>query len=443
MTITTDETRRAAARATTKDAPSTPPPRRRAALPRFADVAGSARQARGVGARLAPAWRVVTPTGRAIVGIGLVCWLVAWRTGWAEFAVIASVCVVLAVVCLPFAFGRPLLSVDVALAPDRVGVGARVVGRVRVRNAARARLLPLRVELPVGKGVARFDLPSLGVEEEHEELFTIPTRRRGVIPVGPVTSVRGDALGLYRREVAWNEPHELIVHPALTRLETLGSGFLRDLEGQVTNHLSSSDVAFHTLRDYVPGDDRRFVHWRTSARTGKLMVRQFVDTRRSHAAIVVDLDPASYAPTAHEGDPAFDEFEVAMATAASLAVRILRDEQTLTVLTGRGRVPALTGRHVMDSVARMERDPLGGIAEASAGLTREAAEASIVFLVTGSTTTVGTLRRAIRGISADARVIGIRARVGGRGTFRESGGLTILEVSELADLASLVRAAVR
>ena len=55
-----------------------------------------------------------------------------------------------------------------------------------------------------------------------------------------------------------------------------------------------SDLAFHALREYVPGDDLRHVHWRSSARAGELLVRQYHDTRRNHATVVVDADPAAY-----------------------------------------------------------------------------------------------------------------------------------------------------
>ena len=65
-----------------------------------------------------------------------------------------------------------------------------------------------------------------------------------------------------------------------------------------------SDLAFHALRDYQPGDDRRYIHWRSSAKAGRFLVRQFLDTRRSHVAVVVDSEAANYT------DP--DEFELAI-----------------------------------------------------------------------------------------------------------------------------------
>jgi uncharacterized protein (DUF58 family) len=385
----------------------------------------------------------VTPAGWAVLGLGLVLWLLGWRGGWVELMAAAGVCVATVLLCLPFLVGRSPLGAEIELAPERVTVGDRALGQLRVRNVARTRVLGTRVELPVGRAVAEFRLPSLAPDEQHDELFSIPTRYRGVVDVGPTSSVRGDPLGLFRRSAAWGEAKELLVQPPLVNLETLGSGFLRDLEGQVTNHLSSSDVAFHTLRDYVPGDDRRFVHWRTSARTGRLMVRQFVDTRRSHAAIVIDTDPASYAPTEEPGNPENDEFEVAVSAAASLAVRILRDEQTLTLVAGTRRLPSSTGRSALDSLTRVMPDPAGHLDSAAQVLSGPAADASIIFLVTGSGATVGDMRRATRGTASDVRVVAVRARLGGTSAFRESGGLTLLELAQLPDLAGLVRAAVR
>ena len=103
--------------------------------------------------------------------------------------------------------------------------------------------------------------------------------------------MRGDPLGLVRRTVRWTDVTELFVHPRTVSLESLGAGLLRDLEGETTQDLSMSDLAFHALREYQPGDDRRYIHWRSSAKAGRLLVRQFLDTRRSHLSVVVDTDP--------------------------------------------------------------------------------------------------------------------------------------------------------
>ena len=189
------------------------------------------------------------------------------------------------------AVGRTQVAIRTQVDPVRVTVGEPASGRIEVTNESRRPLLPLLVELPVGISAARFTLPPLAPGGAHEELFVVPTNRRGVIPVGPATTVQGDPLGLVRRTLRWTDVTELFVHPRTISLESVGAGLLRDLEGETTQDLSMSDLAFHALREYQPGDDRRYIHWRSSAKAGRLLVRQFLDTRRSHLSIVVDADP--------------------------------------------------------------------------------------------------------------------------------------------------------
>ena len=133
------------------------------------------------------------------------------------------------------------------------------------------------------------------------------------------------------------------MHPRTVRLQGAATGVLRDLEGQPTRDLSSNDVSFHALRGYVPGDDRRYVHWRTSARTGVLMVRQFEETRRTHLAVALAADPAEYATT--------DEFEVAVSVAASLGAQALREERPVSVCVGGRLLTGTTGRRLLDAFA--------------------------------------------------------------------------------------------
>ena len=105
--------------------------------------------------------------------------------------------------------GKTAYDVDIALNSERVQVGDDALGRLLIRNRGTRSLLPTSIELPVARAVASFDLPALGRRDEHEELFAVPTRRRGVIPVGPVVSVRADPLHLLRRAQRWTEQVEL------------------------------------------------------------------------------------------------------------------------------------------------------------------------------------------------------------------------------------------
>ena len=92
----------------------------------------------------------------------------------------------------------------------------------------------------MGEGLAAFRVPRLGAGESHEEPFTIPTRRRGVVVVGPVTSIRGDWLGIVRRKQRWNEPVDLYVHPRTTALDSDAIGFIRDVETAFADVVAAS-----------------------------------------------------------------------------------------------------------------------------------------------------------------------------------------------------------
>ena len=105
--------------------------------------------------------------------------------------------------------------------------------------------------------LAVFAVPTLAPGAVDERGFVLPTSRRGIVTVGPVVSVASDPVGLVRLTRKRTESQEVHIHPRTIRLGSVLSGLMRDVEGAVTQELSSSDVAFHALRDYVPGDDHQ------------------------------------------------------------------------------------------------------------------------------------------------------------------------------------------
>ncbi len=375
--------------------------------------------------------RVVSPAGWLVAMIGVMAWIVGWRLGWREGMWIAAACAVVFIVGILFLVGSTDIEIDVDVDPQRVTVGEPSSGSLVVSNVAKRRLLPLRVELTVGRGASTFDVPSLPAQGAHDELFVLPTDRRQVIPVGPATSVRGDPLGLTRRAIDWTKPIPLYVHPRITRLENLGAGFLRDLEGQPTADLSANDVAFHTLREYVPGDDRRFIHWKTTARVGDLMVRQFVDTRRSHLAIVLDTRPSSYLDD--------EELELAISLAGSLGVRALRDDQEVTLSAGSGRLHAPDGQQLLDALAGLvpsyRHDDL---LVQSIRTNADSSGISIVAMITGSALPLPDVRAAMRRFDQSVRGYVVRADRLGTTDLRALGAATILNVAQLEKFGFLM-----
>lgn len=370
---------------------------------------------------------IVTRFGWGLILAVLSSWAVSAALGWQEFAAAAIVGLATLLFTLPFVLGRSAFTVHVNLAKSRVVVGELAVGSVEVRNASTRALLPARIELPVGQGLAVFHLPRLAVGASHEDLFTIPTHRRTVLSVGPVTSVRGDALGVFRREVGWNEAVDLFVHPRTVRLDGSSSGFLRDLEGMPTKDLSNDDVSFHALREYVPGDDQRNVHWRSSARTGQIMVRQFEETRRSHLAIALSRNPADFADA--------DEFELAVSVCGSLGLQALKEEKQLTVVVQGSLVAASTGKRLLDGLAGLEQsDSRSDIVHLARHTGNSVPDASVVVLVFGSVVEPHRIRAAANHVPRGVRVIAVNCQTGAPLSRRSIGDTVVLTVGDLTEL---------
>lgn len=405
--------------------------------------------------------RWVSPLGRTILALGLLCWLVGARWGWTELLMVAAAALVLFLACVLLALGRTRVRIEAEVDPRRVVVGEPATGRIAVTNDGRVPMLPLLVELPVGRSAARFVLPALTSGSTHDELFVVPTHRRGVIQVGPATTVQGDPLGLLRRTLTWTEQTELFVHPRTVPLETLGAGLIRDLEGATTEDVSMSDLAFHALRDYAPGDDRRYIHWRSSAKAGRLLIRQFLDTRRSHVCVIVDAEPQVYRDatdrpttgghttdrhtTDRPGEHSAD-LETAISVGASIAVRVMLDEQECTVAAANHLVSQANPQIMLDTMARIEpavaTPAETGLVSVALRTADAAPDASTVFLVTGPDRAFIDVQRAAGQFPPEVRKVVIVVDPAERHSIRHSAGLTVLTLAELADLRLLLAAGV-
>ncbi len=358
-----------------------------------------------------------------------------WWLGWAELASLGAAALLLLAVCLLTTVGRSRFTVLLDLADRRVRVGERAFGRLVVRNAAARRSRPVQAELPVGADAVSLTVPRLRPGQEHDELFAVPTSRRAVVVVGPVRTVRADPLGIARRWSTWTEPVELFVHPRLVPLAGADAGLLRDLEGQATRDLSDTDLSFHALRDYVTGDDRRSIHWRTTARRGVLTVKQYEDTRRTLTALVLATDSRDYVPDA-EGT----EFELAVSVLASIGVQVLGEQRELVALAGPGRLRSRTRPTLLDDCSALQT-ALGGTTTADLGrrVAREAAAATVAVLVTGSAVPPEELRAAARHVPAGTRTVAVRCVPGESVEVRTRGSLSLVRLGALDDLPRALR----
>jgi len=387
-----------------------------------------------VGAVLRPIAAVVTPVGFVVAVLAGVSLVLGFALGWQEFVFLGMLLAAALVVSGAFLFGRASYGVLIELTPRRVVVGDRAMGRMVVTNTGSRALAPSRMELPVGRGVAEFSLPPMQPKQEHEELFSVPTHRRAVISAGPAESVKGDAIGLLRRAQRWSQPVELFVHPRTVRLAPSAAGLVRDLEGQTSKRITNNDIAFHALRPYVPGDDRRYVHWRTSARIGQLMVRQFEETRRSQITIVHVAREQAYASE--------DEFELAISVTASIASQVIRDGTQISIASERGLWLTRTVIAMLDDSCREVPATDGRfttVRDLARERTRRLPAPSVVMVVAGSGVAPEELRAVQTLFGPDVTHVAIRVETGVTARLAVTPGQTRIELGALNDLPMVLR----
>lgn len=377
-----------------------------------------------------------TLTGRGGVAavFALVGIVLGLALGWTEFLALGLAAAVLLLVSIPFTLGRGAHEVSVDLSGTRVVVGDPARARIRVANPTERSLGGATVEMPVGRNVAAFDVPRLSAGESVEEILVIPTQRRSVHVLGPARTVRGDPVGLMRRIREWGDSETLYVHPRTAPLDRVTTGLLRDLDGVASDQLASDDVAFHALRPYVRGDDRRAVHWRSTARTGTLMVRQYEESRRWHVGIGLSTADGDYGSE--------DEFETAVSIAGSLGITALTDSRSLTVLTQHRGLHTGSSRMLLDQLSGIETEPTRrDIVALASDLAIEAPEVSLAVLVVGSTVDITRLKSAHNRIPLGTTCIAVRVRPGEQPTRGRLGDLQVVTVETLADLPRALRGA--
>lgn len=386
---------------------------------------------------------VVTSLGWAVIAGAIAALAVGYTWGWIEAIAIGWGLVLLVAMASAWLIGHGASEIDLVVPTPRVVVGEPAEARLIAANPGRRRFGGVQLEVPVGNRVIELVLPGLPRGGAFDEQFRIPTEWRGIVTVGPARTVRADPIGLMRREIVWSKSVELHVHPRTVPIEALSTGFIRDLEGSPTRDLTASDIAFHALREYVPGDDRRFIHWKSSAKTGTFMVRQFEETRRSRLMVLLDLEPGAYADEA--------EFELAVSAAASVGARAIRDARTVSfVVSGRGRggrgrgsnmreLPTVSRDRLLDALCLVERDDEAAML---ADVARSAAEGlpgvSLAFLVTGSARGVPPLRAAALRLPAGIEAVAVQCAPEGEASARTVAGLTVFGIGYLEDLRAML-----
>lgn len=379
-------------------------------------------------------FRLLTTLGKGVLVLGIVTTCLATWLNWQEFTQLGVVAFVLLAVGLLWQVwpGEPVA--DLLLRPSRIVQGGPPATVTLDFRAGAAPMLFPKVTLPIGRLGVSLRLPFLAPYARHHETVPLPALPRGVYVVGPVTYEKIDPVGLVTRRFETGTSVELLVAPQVTDLSVFAGGLTHDLDGATSQQLSMSDLAFHALREYVPGDDLRHVHWRSSAKAGELLVRQYHETHRGHVTVLVDGAHSSYAQTR--------DFELAVSVATSIALRAVRDDFDTYLRCGphvaRGRIAAA----MTDVACRFETEDdhyFEHVADAAAAVSMT----GLVVQVTGATRALTQLDLAAQRFDRGADRIVIRANSKDEAYLRDSHALREISVPSLARLEELIARGMR
>ncbi len=233
-----------------------------------------------------------------------------------------------------------------------------------------------------GAEIERVPVPALAPgASARVEISTTPARR-GWLRFNAVRLLRPDPLGLLRARCRVPLREELLALPRRHPLPRLHLHSQRHYQkgGVSLAHAVGDSQEFASVRDYRPGDPRRHIHWRSFARTGHLIVKEYQDEYFDRHALAIDTH-------LEEADDAL--FDALISVAASIAAgERPRDSILDVIFAGTEIVQLSAGRGLGDAAHALhylaEAQPAAATDfDAFAGLLRERADglASVILVV--------------------------------------------------------------
>jgi uncharacterized protein (DUF58 family) len=276
----------------------------------------------------------MTPRALGLLTGGVLCCAVGWRTGWPELTALGAVGIALVVLALLLSSGRAAVDVTTDVSDVRAVRGELANVRVQITRRAGGRRRLRMVEGEAASPRRTFALQRPRARES-SLLVPVSTERRGLHPIGPFTVLRGDPWSIVRKSAGSSPEGSVLVRP---RTHPVRRGFATVARQGDSESLSrrSGDDHFFALRDYVFGDEPRNVHWRSSARSGRLVVKQKVAAAVDGTLVVLDVDAGAYPSTDAFAEAFLEErFEAAVEVAASLCRHWLNESARLVMTTTR------------------------------------------------------------------------------------------------------------
>ena len=261
-----------------------------------------------------------TIRGWALLGAGLGLIALWWLLGDEELLMAGSFFIFAAAAAVAYVRAhRPEMTIGRRIGGTAVHDGDTVQVSLTLRNRGRRKVRNLTLVDSVDRlGSAGFEIATLRAGDVVTASYRVLCRPRGIYRVGPARVTTKDPLGLAELPGADGPVDHLIVYPTVEKLT--GFPVVRGQDPSMAasrpEHAQRGGEDFYTLREYQRGDDLRRVHWPSSAKTERLMIRQLETPWQSRALVLLDVRPSAYESSA--------AFETAVSGAASVVTHLVR-----------------------------------------------------------------------------------------------------------------------
>lgn len=267
--------------------------------------------------------------------------------GWSAFYLLGATLLVMVGLALSNYFKSSEVAVFRTILPVRVQRQGAAISYLHIANRSQRRFWGAEATQSVGGQLLVSRLPRLRRGEESTRTIALPTSRRGIYVVGPTVLSHRDSLSLVDVRKSHGTNESFMVTPRILPLTPIVTALTQNLEGKTDDKTPHGSMTFHQLREYVPGDDIRKIHWKATARqasTGTLIVRQDVDNAQPTTTVVVDVRPAGYSP---------DSFEIAVDFAASVVQAAAKGRSPFRLRLTSGASLRGTSGHAVDRAMEM------------------------------------------------------------------------------------------
>jgi uncharacterized protein (DUF58 family) len=218
--------------------------------------------------------------------------------------------------------------------PERLQAGDTFQREVVVENPGKVPRLWLSLQdstnLPGKHDAVMVTIPG---KKSHIWQTEFTCRKRGRYHLGPTIITATDPFGIFKRQRVQGEKQEITVYPATIDLPLFRFTSFSDF-GYGSGYQSISRISPNasSVREYASGDSLHHIHWRSTARTGSLMVKMF-DADRSYNAsktawILLDMNKASHATLDEQSSE-----EYAVTIAASVVRKYLQGGMRVGLIT--------------------------------------------------------------------------------------------------------------